>query len=210
MTGARGGHSALNRLLEHPGLYDAIQRAAGVERTKQLLLPYFKQIGSDTVVDVGAGTGVYAELVPPEAAYVGVDVDAGKLARIVERWPMRQTVVADATKLPFSDASFEHGICIALAHHLDDEGLDRLVDELARVVRQRVLFVDPVWDPRSRRGRLLWRIDRGAYPRLETDLVHALERRFEIDLCRHYAIHHHYVFCVLVPRRPDRPATEPS
>jgi ubiquinone/menaquinone biosynthesis C-methylase UbiE len=191
------------RLLDHPRLYELVQRAAGVQRTKELLHPYFDEIGQATVLDVGAGTGIYADLVPDEASYVAVDMNAEKLRRVTERWPERETVVADATSLPFEDRSFEHGVCIALAHHLDDRGLTRLVDELARVVTQRVLFVDPIWEPRSVRGRLLWRVDRGAYPR-SADVLHtALERRFVIELSRRYSIHHHYLFCVLNPaRRP--------
>jgi hypothetical protein len=81
-------------------VYDIVQRAAGVAQTRALLRPYFSQIGDSSVVDVGAGTGVYADLVPAEATYVGVDVDARKLKRISDRWPERTTVVGDATRSP--------------------------------------------------------------------------------------------------------------
>jgi SAM-dependent methyltransferase len=132
--------------------------------------------------------------------YVGVDVDADRLKRLRARCPSCRTVVVDATSLPFEDASFDYGVCIALSHHLDDDGLARLVDELVRVVRRRVVFLDAVWEPQSLRGRLLWAIDRGSHPRPESVLREVLERRFDVELTQAQRGHHHYLFCLLAPR----------
>jgi ubiquinone/menaquinone biosynthesis C-methylase UbiE len=179
--------------------YDVIQRAAGIRRSRDVVARFLGSTDGLVVLDVGAGTGLYTDLAADAASYTAVDVDPEKLGRLRDRAPHAQIVVGDATRLPFEDDSFDVSICIALAHHLPDDGLVLLVQELRRVTRARLLFVDPVWEPGSIRGRGLWMLDRGAYPRTASSLLAALEPAFTLAEVERYSVHHHYVACVATP-----------
>lgn len=187
-------------LLESPLLYDFIQKLAGADKTRSRVSPWFSQLSNQSVLDVGAGTGAYAQLVPRSAAYVGVDFDIGKLHRLRDTFPGRTVVQGDATRLPIGNKAVDSGIAIALAHHLDDPGFAAMVSELSRVIRRRLIFLDPVWNPSSIRGRALWSIDRGAFPRTPDQLLEGISARFSIDHSQRYSIHHHYLFCVATPK----------
>lgn len=65
-----------------------------------------------SVLDVGTGTGAVARLASarwPAAAVTGVDVSPGMVAqaRCLAASPHESYVVADASRLPFADASFD-------------------------------------------------------------------------------------------------------
>jgi SAM-dependent methyltransferase len=151
------------------------------------------------VLDVGAGTGAYADLVPRDARYLAVDTDPAKLTRLRERLPERETRVADASNLPLADDSFECGLCIALAHHLDDDVLRRTIGELRRVLTSRLVFLDPIASA-SLSGKLLWSIDRGSHPRPPAVLQEMLAAEFVITHYETYSIHHDYLLCTAKPR----------
>ncbi len=187
-------------LLDSPRLYDFIQKLAGADITRAKVAATFAELHDKTVIDVGAGTGGYAALVPLNASYVGVDYDAGKLQQLRLNIPGRVVVQADATRLPIADKAFDCGIAIALAHHLDDAGLESMLNEMSRILTGRMIFLDPVWNPRALRGRALWSIDRGAFPRTAEVLLAQIAKRFDVQAVERYAIHHHYLFCVATPR----------
>ena len=145
------------------------------------------------VLDVGGGTGNLVPYLSPGTRYVCLDNDAMKIHRLLSVRPDAAAVVGDATRLPFGDQSIDISVCVAVTHHLDNEALTVLVDELARVTREQVVVFDPLRERRSRRGRLLWRIDRGSYPRSEPELVAFLTRRLSPQHVERFANHHHYL-----------------
>jgi SAM-dependent methyltransferase len=86
-----------------------------------------------SVLEVGAGTGAFAERVRRE---LGADVAAVDLSpRMVELARARGVAasVADVQELPFEDEEFECAAALWVLHHVPD--LDRGLGELARVLR---------------------------------------------------------------------------
>jgi hypothetical protein len=67
-----------------------------------------------------------------------------------------------------------------------------MLDELRRVTRERVVFVDAVVSPRLT-SRALWRYDRGRHPRSADVLKRELEARFEVVAAEEYTILHRYL-----------------
>jgi hypothetical protein len=57
-----------------------------------------------------------------------------------------------------------------------------------------LILLDPVLNRRRLAGQLLWKFDRGSYPRTEEDLHKKLESRFKIIHWEKFAIYHEYVF----------------
>jgi len=90
--------------------------------------------------------------------WLGIDLYRAE----IERWrrvdPHLPLAVADATDLPYDDASFDHAICISVVEHLAGDGDGRAMAELWRVLKPggRLILTTNV----ARTPRTLWRRDR--------------------------------------------------
>ena len=191
----------LRRVVGDPRVYDALQRLCGLEHTRRRLRPLLADTAGRVVLDVGAGTGLVVPLLPRSARYVWLDNDPDKLRGIRPAHGHLRGILGDATQLGLRDGSVDVALCLAMSHHLADEQLTAMLAELARVVRDRLVFLDAVVVPGSVRSRLLWAIDRGRHPRTGSMLRGALEREFEILTVHEYAVYHHYLLCTAAPRR---------
>jgi SAM-dependent methyltransferase len=191
-------NSLSERILGNAVLYDGIQRVAGVEKLRQRLSPVLDRLDPGTLLDVGAGTGAFYDLVPHHVRYVPLDADRRKLDRLREKHGNVNGVVASATDLPFDDSSLDYTLCTNVSHHLSDRELDLLIAELARVTRQQLVFLDALRTPRLA-SRLLWRIDRGSQPRSYEQLVGVLSSRFASRRLEILTYLHTYVLFVGAP-----------
>ena len=87
---------------------------------------------TDEVLEVGCGTGlVLGRVAPKVARAVGVDISAGMLRGALDRG--LDVAQADATALPFADASFDLLYSFKVLAHVED--IQRALSECARVVR---------------------------------------------------------------------------
>lgn len=188
-----------DRVLGDPRLYDRVQRIFGVKRLVRRVADVLATSEPGIVLDVGAGTACFFPSVPATFAYIALDVDSRKLARAREKFPALHTVQGSGTDLPFDDDAVDYTLCINVAHHLDDQELMRLIDELRRVTRRRLVFLDPLFAPRLA-SHLLWALDRGSHPRRAAVLREALERGFAMEQLDLFKIFHTYVLAVAAPR----------
>jgi GT2 family glycosyltransferase/SAM-dependent methyltransferase len=85
------------------------------------------------VLEVGGGRSGLARLLYPEALTTTVDVDEAVGASEVNRGPRTRFVLADATDLPFPDASFDVVTFFDVLEHVVDDG--RAAAEALRVLR---------------------------------------------------------------------------
>jgi len=189
------------RVVGDPRLYDGVQRLFGLEHTRRRLRPLLADTAGRLVLDVGAGTGLAVAVLPRSARYVWLDNDSDKLRGARAARTGLRGMLGDATQLGLRDLSVAVALCLAMSHQLDDDGLEAMLVELARVVRERLVFLDAVVVPGSPRSRLMWAIDRGQHPRTLLALRAALERRFRISTMQEYRVHHRYLLCTGSPRR---------
>jgi SAM-dependent methyltransferase len=189
------------RLVEDPRIYDAVQLLAGYRATAERLRRVLADVGDGIVLDLGAGTGNLAQLLPPGATYWGLDNDPAKLERLVRKVPGALALERSVLDTGLEDASADVAVCVDVAHHIDEDGLPRFVAEMARITRRRLVFVDPLWTRRISVGALLWRYDQGANPRRLDALLDAIRAGFEIERIERYRFLHHYVLCVARPLR---------
>jgi SAM-dependent methyltransferase len=122
-------------------LYDAIGVGYGNYRRPdaRIAMAIRHALGNtDTVVNVGAGTGSYE---PEDRRVVAVEPSMVMIRqRPVGSAPVVQ---ASAMHLPFRDASFAASLAVLTIHHWPERW--RGLDELARVARHRLVLL--TWDP---------------------------------------------------------------
>jgi SAM-dependent methyltransferase len=136
----------------------------------------------ERLLDVGCGTGLCAAAAGA-ASYVGIDdclpyLDFGRRRPSAVR---RSFVAMSATHLGFADGSFDKALVVNLVHHLDVDGIDRLLDQLTRIVTRRIVLLDAAPDAANALERFLLAHDRGAYIRPRTELRRLLERRCVVE-----------------------------
>ena len=93
---------------------------------------------SDTVLDLGIGTGVSLNFYPDQGRIIGVDLSSGMLRearkKITERGLGNATVFqADAMRLPFADSTFDHVFMSHVISVVSDPY--KLVQEAQRVAK---------------------------------------------------------------------------
>ena len=181
-------------------LYDAIQYLAGareVHHRVQACLP--STVAAHAIVlDMGGGTASLRQSLPPTAVYVCLDIDPSKLQRAASRNEGARILLADATQTPLVNGCADIVVCTAVSHHLSEQQLQRMLDEIDRLLKDGgvLLFLDAIWMPERRLSRLLWRYDRGSYPRGSESLLNLLLERFSATRCERFHVYHEYLLFV--------------
>jgi SAM-dependent methyltransferase len=128
---ASAGHFLL-ALARHVPLNHAVWRAseaavlAGVPMKRPIL-------------DIGCGDGLFARLLFKQRVDVGVDLSISQLIKARESGAYERVETADATNLPFPDASFETVFSNCVLEHIPE--VDLVCREAARVLRPGGTFV---------------------------------------------------------------------
>jgi len=118
------------------GIYDATRWSGVPPEIMKKLLHAMKEAlaGCTTVLDVGTGTGRFAEYFNDSGFnVVGIDVSLSMMAKAREK-KLRNLVRADAHRLPFRDRTFDGAIMIHVLHLVRD--WVRVVHEVSRVTRK--------------------------------------------------------------------------
>jgi SAM-dependent methyltransferase len=195
----------MSPLKEHWLVYEGVQEVAGRRLVNRRVRTFFATVASagPLVLDVGGGTGDAAGLWPAGTTYCCLEPDLAKLRGFRRRHPRGLGVQADGLRAPAREGAVDVVMCKDMSHHLDDQALDGLLREAARVAKPdgRFVFMDAV---RCRRptGRLLWKIDRGSNPRTVDELTSAIASSFTILETHRFAVLHEYLLCIARPRRP--------
>ncbi|HLG94745.1 MAG TPA: class I SAM-dependent methyltransferase [Bryobacteraceae bacterium] len=199
----------LHRLVAWPAVYDVVQTACGAGQSRKRVRKLLQDVGGVSVLDVGAGTGNGLRVLPPRARYLWLDNDPQKLAGLKSGRAI-EAILASATAMPLASHSVDVVLCIAMAHHLNDQELLQLLDELSRVCRDRLIFLDPIASRESFMSRLLWRYDRGSYPRTSAALRRLIQQKFNVEYEEEYSIYHRYWLCSarITPELPGIEAIE--
>jgi ubiquinone/menaquinone biosynthesis C-methylase UbiE len=188
-------------LLDYPRVYDALQPLAGQYVVNRRLRPAVASARGQTVLDIGAGTGNLAHLLPHGAVYWALDNDPAKLRRLAAKIPTARCIEGSALNIDLPEEAVDWTVCVAVAHHVDDEDLPQLFAELARVTRRRLVFLDSLFTSRRGIAKLLWRYDRGSYPRSAETLLSALGSHFDVERVERFRVLHEYVLCSGPPIR---------
>ncbi|HKR09306.1 MAG TPA: methyltransferase domain-containing protein [Gemmatimonadaceae bacterium] len=102
---------------------------------------------SATLLDVGTGLGDIPARARALAARRGIllttiGLDSARVLASACRKALDWSICADALHLPFADNSVDIVMCSQLLHHFNDEKASRLLREMNRVARRRVIVSD--------------------------------------------------------------------
>ena len=186
----------LHRLASRPWVYDQIQTVAGSQKVIKRLSRHITTLDPKVVLDIGGGTGALRNLFAEDCRYICLDVEMPKLQRFRSKTVGALAVLGDATSTPIRDGCADVVICKAVTHHLTDLMLEQALGESLRVLKPggHMMLFDAVYNRERWAGRVLWRLDRGSYPRSADELREKLERKFKVIHWEKYSIYHEYVF----------------
>lgn len=186
----------LHELASQPLVYDLIQRLAGQKANLKKISAHTKTMRPHSIVDVGGGTGAARDLWPTGSQYICLDIEMPKLRLSRSKNPNGFALLSDATRMSIATGSIDVVLCMCFVHHLTDEMLDQTFSEARRVLRVggRLILLDPILKHERRIGRILWKLDRGSYPRTAETLYEKLGANFRIIHWEQYAIYHEYAF----------------
>lgn len=188
--------SLLHKIVAVPAVYDFCQWMAGASTGRKIMAEEYSTLPPmGRALDVGGGTGLSRSLLPEQWSYCCLDPDPQKLEGFRAKFPGDESVQASGCMIPLPDESFDLCLMNAVSHHLTDAELQDSLAEVERVLRPqgRLAFLDAIWNPANLRGRFLWSVDRGSFPKTEETLRNHLARHFKIDRTRAWKIHHEYV-----------------
>jgi SAM-dependent methyltransferase len=187
--------SFLHKVVAVPAVYDFSQWLAGASINRRIMMEEYSALPpTGRALDIGGGTGLSRPLLPGQWSYCCLDPDPQKLEGFRAKFPEDESVQASGCMIPFPDESFDLCLMNAVSHHLTDAELQDSLMEIERVLQpQGVLaFLDAIWSPSNLRGRFLWSVDRGSFPKTDEALRSHLARHFKIDRTRTWKIHHEY------------------
>jgi SAM-dependent methyltransferase len=189
----------LHKAVANHRLYDFVQWAAGVNTVRTRLLPLLNGADNQSVLDVGAGTGALRAWLPSNSRYMWMDNDPEKLQGYLSRGA-GLAVLGSAFQLGLANKSVDQALFVLVAHHLTDAELRLAFDEIARVVKHKLIFIDPIDCPTRLMSRLLWSIDRGSFPRTPEVLRKFLEESYILEQAEVFTVRHRYFACIAKPR----------
>ena len=116
------------------------------------LLVELSQLGLKrfSVLDVGAGSGELLRVVSKwardngrQARLVGLELNSRSAKAIREESDeVISSVNADALEEPFVSDAFDYSMCSLFTHHLTEDQIVRLLQELSRVTKRRIFVID--------------------------------------------------------------------
>ncbi len=186
-----------------PRAYELIQDLLGRKATWRRIRSFIPVSGG-AWLDIGSSSGSFPALRDVSRRAFHLDIDILPLLLTRKRRPDALTVAADARALPFRSRSFDLTTCIAVSHHLRENILEAMLEEIARVTSAQFIFFDAVRLDNRFASRLLWRYDRGSHPRTREKLEQSLSRHFDIVQQLTYRVAHEYWLAVARPRQAGR------
>lgn len=191
-------HPRVRALLDDPRVFKAVRYplVGAQKRTKELVRWELDAGPGESLLDVCCGTGDFAGFV--EGPYMGVDLNERFVGLAKDRYAgdsSKRFEVMDATRMRLGSASFDRAMIVNAMHHFDDDLNRKILAELSRVVRERIVIVDAIPDPEGWLKKLVIQSDRGDHVRLLPEQLDLIGEQLEIE--SHYTFDSGFIVQVM-------------
>jgi 2-polyprenyl-3-methyl-5-hydroxy-6-metoxy-1,4-benzoquinol methylase len=172
------------KVLEVPAIYNFFQKMVGAQQGRlefiqQIITPMVKS----RILEVGCGTGINSEAFPKNISFVGCDISQSYIDHAKQHYgdhaEFYATPVGKLRELQLEP--FDVVIALAVLHHLSDEDIINLGDEVAELLTPGGLFVtaDPCFSvDQPSFSNFIASCDRGQHVRYAEEYSKLLEKRF--------------------------------
>jgi ubiquinone/menaquinone biosynthesis C-methylase UbiE len=189
----------LHKLLAFPLMYNLLQTFFGVQKKKQILRnALIFNIPSPIIVDVGGGTGLYADIWPKNSKYICLDNDLIKLKGYQPNHSSEYKLCGDATQIPLNTNTADYLFSSSMSHHIPEDLLEKMMSDLSRVLKPTgsLIFIDAILIPKSHLNNFLWSLDRGEFPHTSQSLEDIISKYFHITLIKKFSIYYDYIMII--------------
>lgn len=172
------------KILEAPAIYNFFQKMVGAQQGRlKLIQQIIAPIVKARILEVGCGPGINSEGFPKNISYVGCDISQSYINHAKQHYgdhaEFYATPVGKLRELQLEP--FDVVIALAVLHHLSDENIINLCDEVADLLTPGGFFVtaDPCFSvDQSRFENFIASCDRGQHVRYPEEYSKLLEKRF--------------------------------
>jgi SAM-dependent methyltransferase len=132
---------------------------ASIEKHYQFLKDQLNEVHDKDVLELAAGSGDMAAVLPADNRYAGIDISAGLLRRAYRQFIRAgfadpALFVCSAEELPFQDSLFDVCICNLSLNFFGD--LRRVIAEMKRVFKEGGVFMCSIPVPeRNKKGSVI-------------------------------------------------------
>ena len=172
------------KILEVPAIYNFFQDMVGARQGRrrfieQTIAPMVKS----RILEVGCGPGINSEAFPKNISFVGCDISQSYIDHAKQHYgdhaQFYATPVGELRELQLE--RFDVVMALAVLHHLSDDDIVKLCDEVADLLTPGGFFVtaDPCFSvDQSRFSNFIASCDRGQHVRYGEEYSKLLEKRF--------------------------------
>lgn len=161
----------LRRIFGIPFIYDAFQNFIGANSLKKMMIQlHIDPCCNARILEIGCGPGKNIEYLPHSIEYVGCDQSSKYIQSAKRNYgeigQFHCMSVADINKI--DDHKFDIILSIGVLHHLSDELILELCQEMKGVLKEGGYFLalEPCWtETQSWINRKIMSYDRGEYIR---------------------------------------------
>lgn len=172
----------IHKLCENPVLSNLIRNIieGGNGPVRAHVRKYINLGPKEKIIDVACGTGEFCELVHGD--YYGVDLDKCHIDYAKEKFGRKgkRFFVMDARKLKFKPKSFDHAMLLSFLHHTPTNLVGPILEEVARVTKRNILFVDLVPHKVNFVGNFILSMDQGKHVRKFDDQVDIIKKHLKV------------------------------
>jgi SAM-dependent methyltransferase len=162
----------LSRVLGKSSFYEFLQSALGARASRvRLVRDYVRPRPGDRILDAGCGPAALLEALPDDVAYVGFDPSEEYIGSATSRWGTRGQFFVASVGDPLPDdvaGPFDIVLGVGLLHHLDDDDVKRLCEQVHEWLDGKGTFVTldaVVHDGQHPLARWIAHHDRGQHVR---------------------------------------------
>jgi|SRR3989344_692977 len=178
----------MNNLLKYvsiPFIYQSRILLNGKQQnTRKYILKFFNKYKCKDVIDVGCGTGDFANLFKPES-YLGIDLSSDYVKYADKRYHHRyKFITADIDDFRFSEKK-DAIILVSTLHHLSNETVKKMFKSVILLTKKIIIIVD--LNPRTDFIRKLFiDHDRGKYVRTLEQKLRLLSAFGKVTHVQHF------------------------